>query len=327
MTGGRVVVVHTTGSVRAHLGELLTREGYSVESLDSTYRCMARVVDDPADLVVVGLAGLAESELELIPALREESEPPRILVTFPPSLREVASDALTRGADAYLLEPFYGSELVRLTASLLQNGAAPPATPETITDPEPLRKLAREVAHAVNNPLQVARLLLEKKNVTKKELEEGVPEQLARVEDVVGRLRTFGATESGPRSRADLNDLARAAAAEVGIELTAEGRAPVLVDEAMARAALEALFATVKERVEDCKAEASNGHVRLAVDATAFEDDDIRTLTDAVFVVDPQRGLRAGLALPRWLLEEQGGSLAIDTEGAALVFRASLPLG
>jgi DNA-binding response OmpR family regulator/molybdopterin converting factor small subunit len=323
VTGGRIVVVHGTGSVRAHLGELLTRDGFSVESLDSTYRCMARVVDEPADLVVIGLAGLAEVELELIPSLREEKTPPRILVTFPASLRETASRALAAGADAYLLEPFYASELLRLASSLLQSPAAP--APTAGADPEPLRRLAREVAHAVNNPLQVVRLLLEKKNVTKKEIEEGLPPQLERVDEVIGRLRSFGASRTGPASRVEAEEIAKQAAGDAGIKLESSGHTLIRVDEATYRAGLGAMFAALRERDPKLAATMEDGEVRVAVNEDAFEGEEPLKLGDAIFVIGAGRDLRTGLALTRWLLEEQGGRLSIEHEGAAFVFRATPP--
>ncbi|MHC4939047.1 MAG: ANTAR domain-containing protein [Planctomycetota bacterium] len=324
VTGGRVVVVHGTGSVRAHVGDLLTRDGYSVESLDSTYRCMARVVDEPADLVVLGLAGLAEVELELIPALREETDAPRILVTFPAAQRETASRALAMGADAYLLEPFYAGELLRLASSLLATPESPPSV--EVADPEPLRRLAREVAHAVSNPLQVVRLLLEKRNVTKKEIEEGLPPQLERVDEVVGRLRTFGSTEAGPASRAEAEELAARAADAAGVKLESSGHTIIRVDEAMYRAGLEALFAALLERQPKLSATMKDGVLRVPVNEDAFEGEEPLRLGDAIFVVGAERELRSGLALTRWLLEEQGGKLSIEHEGAAYVFRVS-PLG
>jgi hypothetical protein len=35
--------------------------------------------------------------------------------------------------------------------------------------------------------------------------------------------------------------------------------------------------------------------------------------------------LRSGLALPRWLLEEQGGALRIERDGDAWLFRVTPP--
>jgi len=332
LAGGRVIVVHGTGTVRAHVAELLTRDGYSVESVDSTYRCMARMVDDPADLVVLGLSGLADIELELIPSLLEEESPPRILVMFPQSLRERASHALSLGADTYLLEPFYTTELQRMVASLLQG--SPVVAPRIVgaTQPEALQRLAHEVAHAINNPLQIVQLLLDKKNVTKKEIEEGLPAQLERIEQVVGLLRDFGAAGPGQPRRVAAGPPAQRAAEATGIEIQAADVPAARVDEANYTAALTTLFQAVRQRTKSDTplvarqtGEAGEVTVRLTVAADALGDEELDSLDESVFVVGPERQILPGLALARILLEESGGRLEIEREGNDVTFRASVP--
>ena len=63
---GRVLVVHESGGTRALLAELLTAEGMRVEAVASTIQCISSFVDEPAEIVLVGLAGLATTELFLI---------------------------------------------------------------------------------------------------------------------------------------------------------------------------------------------------------------------------------------------------------------------
>ena len=333
LAGGRVVVVHGTGSVRAHLAELLTRDGYSVESIDSTYRCMARVVDDPADLVVLGLAGLADVELELIASLREEEAAPRILVLFPQSLRELAARALSLGADAYLLEPFYTTELQRVAASLMRGPAvAAPAVQPPPSRADALQHLAHEVAHAINNPLQILSLLLGKKGVKKEEIVEGIPPQLERIEQVVGLLREFGAVSPGDARTVDAEPAARRAAEAAGVAIEAHNVPAAHVDEANYTAALTALFKAIQDRVGEgtsLVAQQSGGGgevtVRLTVAADAFGDETIEHLEDAVFVIGSERRILPGLALPRLLLEEFGGRHEVDSQGDDVTFRATVP--
>lgn len=331
MADGRVIVVHGTSSVRAHLAELMTREGYSVESIDSTYRCVARAVDDPADLVVIGLAGLAEVELELIPALCQEKDAPRILVTFPQSLREMAARALAMGADTYLLEPFYVEELKRVTTTLLSPTAEPPKdAPAPKPSPEAMQRLAHEVTHAINNPLQIVRLLLDKKNVTKKEIEEGLPPQLERIEQVLELLREFGAAGPGQPRRVPAGPPAQRAAEATGVELQAGDVPAARVDEANYTTALTALFQAVQRRVTTSlvaqqSARGSEISVRLTIAADAFGPDELDALDAAVFVVGPEREILPGLALSRMLLEETGGRLEINRSGSEVTFRAIVP--
>jgi len=334
LADGRVVVVHGTGSVRAHLAELLTRDGYSVESIDSTYRCMARVVDDPADLVILGLAGLADVELELIASLREEEAAPRILVLFPQSLRELAARALSLGADAYLLEPFYTTELQRVAASLLQTprAATPPVLAAAPARADALQHLAHEVAHAINNPLQILSLMLDNKDIKKAEILKGLPPQLERIEQVVALLREFGAVSRGDPKRVQAEPAARRAGEAAGVRIEAHNVPAARVDEANYTTALTALFQAIQDRVGDdtsLVAQQSGGGgevtVRLTVASDAFGDETIDDLENAVFVVGPERRILPGLALPRLLLEESGGRLEIDSQGDDVTFRATVP--
>jgi len=325
VAAGRVLVVHESGATRSLLTALLTGEGLQVETVDSWYACMARFVDEPADLVLLGLGGVQEPELDLISALKKEERPPRILVTFPSPLRDLAVRALVIGADGYLLEPFYGDELVGVVRGQLLV-AEPPG------DPEALARLAQETAHAVGNPLQILTLLLQKDRVTKKELMTGIPEHLARIEAVVGHLRAFGAVGDARPERRDVRPLVERAAADAGFGYDTEAVPLAQVDVTLFSDAVAALFQAVALRAEGAElavqlvAEEDAVALRLPVARDAFTDEEIATLLDAVFVVRPDRQVHPGLARVRLMLERQGGSLAVEQKGTELTLVARVPL-
>lgn len=327
--------------MRAQLRDVLDRAGYETEAITSTYRCMARAVAEPADLIILGLAGLADAELAVITALKAEPKPPRIVITFATNRRELAVQALEAGADAYLLEPFYAAEVRQIAAGVL--GASNAATPSETdapaqadrpaqADPGPLRTLAHEVAHAVNNPLQIVRLLLDKKHVTKKQLEEELPPQIERIDQVIGMLREFGAFAEAAPARADTGAHIRAAAEK--FDITAEGEADAFakIDPAHYEGALTALFATLRERagkktplVARTESDGIDVVVSVAVDAAAFEGTDINVLRDSVFVIGEDREIKHGLALAATLMSEQGGSLEIHQGAGSVVFEVRAP--
>ena len=112
VAGARVLILHESERTRSLLADLLVREGLSVEAVESSFDCMARFVEHPADLVVAGLGGMTEAELGLFKTLKKEVRRPRILAAFPSSSRDFAVRALEAGADAYVLEPFYPAEIV-----------------------------------------------------------------------------------------------------------------------------------------------------------------------------------------------------------------------
>jgi DNA-binding response OmpR family regulator len=316
VASGRILLVHESAGTRALLAELLSREGLDVEAVDSTYACIDRFVDAPADVVVVGLAEVDEAELELIPALKDEERPPRVLVTFPGPRREMAVRALAKGADGYVLEPFYRDEVVGLVRGQLARDAGPYYA---------LSHLAREVAHAVNNPLQVVALLLMKEKVTRQELLKAIPEQTARIEAVVRHLREFGAVPTPKPGLHDVRPLVEAA----GIELEPGGPVAARVDPAAFTAALQAIREAVLTRTKEggLRGQVEKGErgvtLRIPVRPDAFAGEDVAALLDSVFVVSEAREVLPGLARARALLESQQGSLAVTPD--ALV--ADVPHG
>lgn len=325
MAAGRILVVHESGATRSLLTALLTAEGLHVETIESWYEAISRFVDEPADLVLLGLARVQEPELALITALKKEKRPPRILVTFPSPRRDLAVRALVIGADGYLLEPFYGDELVGVVRGQLM-AAEPP------DDTNALAQLAQEAAHAVGNPLQVLTLLLQKERVTKKELMTGIPEHLARIEAVVRHLRAFGAVGDARPEPRDVRPLVESAAADAGFGYDTAVVPLARIDVTLFADAVAALFQVAALRAEGAElavqlvAEENAVALRLPVARDAFTDEETATLLDAVFVVRPDRQVHPGLARVRLMLERQGGSLAVEQKGTELTLVARVPL-
>ena len=323
MATGRVLLVHESVGTRALLTDLLVQEGLNVEAVDSTYACMARFVDEPADLVVMGLADVHEAELEIIPALKKEERAPRVLVLFPSPRRDLAVRALGKGADGYVLEPFYRDEVVGLVRGQLVPRAKAAEPYYALTH------LAREVAHAVNNPLQVVELLLAKERVTKQEILRTIPEQTARIEAVIRHLREFGAIPPAQPETRDVRPLVEAA----GVTLPAGDVPPAHVDAESYTNAVKALREAVAARAADVEelswqlvAEPDALVLRCRAPAAAFEGEEVEALLDSVFVVTPEREIRPGFARTRALLESQGGSLAVTVDDERVLFSARVPL-
>jgi CheY-like chemotaxis protein len=274
---------------------------------------MGRFVAEPADLVILGLAGLDEMEIDLVPALKAEERSPRVLLTFTGPRRDLAVRALEKGADGYVLEPFYPGELLHVVrGQLAPRAAAEPAAR--------LPGLAREVAHAINNPLQILTLLLQKEKLTKKELTDALPGPLERIATVVGLLKEYGSVPAARIGEADAAAVAREAAASAGAALEAPAEAPALIDPGNYGNAVRAILAALRARMPDAEAPGAALHLEAEAVALRFRlpalsgEEKAEDLLNAVFVVDPERAVLPGLALPRLLLEGQGGSLTLEQE-------------
>jgi CheY-like chemotaxis protein len=275
---------------------LLAAEGLHVEAVASTIQCISRFVDEPAEVVLLGLSGVAANELELVRTLKAEARPPRVIVCFPSPRRDLAVQALQTGADGYLLEPFYPSELVSIVRAQL--GAATTAAPTEL-----LGQFAGEVAHAINNPLQVILLLLGKDKVTKKELMDLIPENVERIQRAVALLRDYGALPSPEPMPGDCAPVMEQAAAGANVELVVRGRLPAaLFDGRVLASALASLYDALQP--ETARLAFDDDGIELRIDAEG------EALLEHVLVVTEEREIRPGLLLARTLLERQGGQLS-----------------
>jgi DNA-binding response OmpR family regulator len=319
---GRILLVHGSGSTRALMSHLLEQEGCVVETAENSYDCIARFVEEPADLVLVGLESLRESELDMVRTLAREDPRPRILITFPMALREFAVKALAAGADSYLLEPFYAEELVSLACAQLGEAKAPARTVD-------LPLLARDVAHAVNNPLQVVSLLLGDEKTPKKKLVEQVTAEIARVRDVVQLLERYGSVKAAETGAADIVPLVeKAATGRVRLKLEVAGEPRGRIDEQLFLGALHALFDAIGARYKGRKhleATLEDATLTVSVPRDAFAGEDPEQLERAVFGVRDDRTVVPGLALVHSHLDPQGGTLDVEMSGETLAFTVTVP--
>lgn len=329
MASGRVLIVHGSGATRALMTELLTREGVSVEAVESTYRAMARFLDEPAQLLVLGLNGLREAELDLVRTLKQDRAAPKVIVSFPAALRDLAVRAVEAGADAYLLEPFYASEFTRLALT----GLARPA-PEAPPPSADLAQLAGEMAHAINNPLQILSLLLADPKMPKRKLTQKVSEELERIREVVRHLGAYGAGATAPPRRLDLRAVAmEAAEGFAGAVRVQPGPAmEAMGDEAALLAAMRSLFGALLLRagpegslLAAVAVEGPAAAVTVEAPTASFAGETLARLRESVFVVREDRTVLPGLAPAHALLLRQSGSLEVTPVGETARFSLRLP--
>jgi len=306
--------------------DLLARAGISAEAVDSAYRCIARYVEAPATVIVIGLGGLTLSELELVRTLKKEESPPQVLVCFHAALRDMAQKALEMGADGYIPEPFYAQEFVQLVRAHLGASAPRPAEIDW-------RQAAREIAHAVNNPLQVVSLLLAEEK--KKKLVDSIGEQLSRIREVIGHLESYGSVEAKQARLLDIAPILAAAAAGPyrNVRYRVEGASlpPLFADEAALGAALRALFRAVDARAAPgtelgilLRVDEGSAAITIETGKELLRGEERPRLLGSLFTVSPDRDVLPAFALPRALLEAMRGSLEITASGAVVRFVARL---
>lgn len=214
---GRVLIVYPPGATARGMADALANEGVHSDTVENVYRAVSAFTANRPDLVVLGLAGLDDRDLEAIRVLRELSPDVYLLLAFPSGQRDRAVKALALGADSYILEPFYLGEFLDIVRRGLERaGAGRRSEGLPAADDEGLERLAGAVAHAINNPLQILELMLTD--------EEGGPDreefrqETRRIGAVVKELLAFSRRAEAPTTNVDVNELIRETLPETDAE-------------------------------------------------------------------------------------------------------------
>jgi signal transduction histidine kinase len=232
--------------------DALSHEGFLVSVAHDVFSAVSRHAAAPADAAVLSLASMEDRDVDVFRFLRDQHPSLYLVASFPPDRREMAVKALATGADAYLLEPFYLGEFLDLVrrglGRLPPPEAAPAAAPSRSADGG-LDRLSGAVAHAINNPLQIMKLLLPDKPVADaREFQH----EIDRIHAVANGLRTFSRRRDfAPRLGCDVNRVVRSGAEDAvpglaGIEFGSGELPPIESDEAQLRTAF-AIYATLAQ--------------------------------------------------------------------------------
>lgn len=201
-TDPRVLLIYPAGPTRRGMEDALGDAGVVCDRADNVLQAVSRFAAEPADLVVLGLAGLTDRDIAVLETLREIRPGVFILLAFPAAARERAVKALASGADSYILEPFYLGEFVDLVRRGIERARRPSLAPEA-ADSE---KLAVAVAEVINNRLQILELLLTELKEGATEPEE-IRDETDRIKDVAEELLAFARKAEFHPVSVDLNQL------------------------------------------------------------------------------------------------------------------------
>ncbi len=110
----RVLVVDDEESLRHMLQILLRREGYQAVSVGSVDAALAELAGQPFDMVLTDLRMPGRGGLDLVDEVRRRELETTVIVMTAYGSREVALEAMKRGAYDYLSKPFEAEEVVLL---------------------------------------------------------------------------------------------------------------------------------------------------------------------------------------------------------------------
>lgn len=185
----RALVVMPAGPTRKAVARVLRGLGVTVSTAAEPFEATASFARRPADFVIASLEGWTRRDLGFLPALRAASPSAWVVVLAREGRRALASAALAKGADAYLLEPLDLDELEASAKGCLARLGVSSAE----DDPAALTGLAAEIGHAVNNPLQVLSLLADRGNGSAADdIRAGVRAESSRIARAVDLVTSFG---------------------------------------------------------------------------------------------------------------------------------------
>lgn len=341
------LVVAPKGPARRAIAQTVRDLGLDVATAADPYEATARFTEAPADVVVASLSGWRRRDLAFLTAVRARAPGAWILLLAPARERALLPTAVRAGADAYLHEPVDLDALRALVARQMSRRADKrPAGPDAA-----LRALCAEVGHAVNNPLQVATLLLEAHAAAlDPTVREGLGKELARIRDAVEIVASYGGLTAPRRARVDLKALvtdalaAPARAAGLTEPVTVVGEPlEASVDPELVRAAIRSAALALLGRLASPPAGGAPARLQASVrlrtsKGRRFVEAALRVrgvhldgptadaARDAVVEVDERtRVARPGLLLARAVAEAHGGALAVRQTDSGTVLALQFP--
>jgi len=328
----------------------LSARGVAVKTIEGAYRLVAVFAEEPADGVIVDLAGLRRQDIELIRVLREIRSEVGIVALAESEQRDLAADALCAGADLYLMKPIYGPELLAaIDRAGLRRRLAPSAEPGAGADAESISKLALGVAHEVNNPLTTISgwlQVLASDHAADEKLVgvlQSMKEEADRIAEIVRQLLLFAQQrppKTGPvdigRLVADLSGAyaPRLSARGVQVDVNLEPNLPLVAgDEGQLRQACDAILAEAQaglertNRLDITCARRDNGVAVVFHDNGApIPEDDLARIFEPFQHGRQGNGKAIGLCLSQGIIRSHGGNLeAASSESTGTQFTIWLP--
>ncbi len=332
---------------------LLENKGFDVVSETSVFQAISTITESKIDAIILDIDDLELKEMEFLDVARKINPNLFILISFSNSNREKAVKSIERGADCYILKPFYINELFAIIRKSLDrvshNGSILNEEPKTHKSIEPF---ALRIAHEINNPLTTisGQLQLRLSEMESSDLNYHVfatlEEETQRIAGTVKDLVTYAQLEDPNKEVVNLNDILKdTICAFKDTEQEKEIRIVEAFDEN-----LPVIMADKKQIALACKNIIANsinaingkGGLMIATEkgrdnniTATFNDsgrgisqDVIERIFDPFFVVnDEERGMGLGLCVSNNIIKKHEGTLTVTSQvGKGTIFQFALPI-
>ncbi len=333
--------------------KLLESKGYDVFFETSVFQTIATLTESKVDAIILDIDDLDFKEMEFLDVVKKINPNLFILISFCNSNREKAIKFLERGADCYILKPFYISELIaiihKFSDRISQGGNSLKESSETHKS---IEHLALRIAHEINNPLTTIsgqlQLWLSEMDSSNPDYHtyESLEEETQRIAETVKSLVTFAQPREPDKKVVNLNDILKDVICsfkdieqekEVKIVESLDKDLPVITAD-------KEQISLVCRNIIDNSRRAINGKGGLEIATkrgtnnninVAFYDsgrgipsDVIERVFDPFFVVnDEARGMGLGLCVSHDIIKRHGGTLTVKSQkNKGTIFQLDLPI-
>jgi len=333
--------------------KLLENKGFDVVSETSVFQAIATITESKIDAIILDIDDLELKEMEFFDVARRISPNLFILISFSSSNREKAVKSIERGADCYILKPFYINELFAMIRKSLDrvshNGSVLKEASKTHKSIEPL---ALRIAHEINNPLttisgQLQLRLSETENSDLNyHLFATLEEETQRIAEIVRDLVTYAQLGDPVKEIVNLNDILKdiiysfkdtEQEKDIRIVESFDENLPViLADKEQITMACKNIIGNSRKAIN------GKGGLKIATEkgrdnniiATFYDSgrgipqDVIERIFDPFFVVnDEERGMGLGLCVSNDIIKRHGGALTVKSQiGKGTIFQFALPI-
>ncbi len=333
--------------------KLLESKGYNVFFETSVFQAIATLTESKVSAIILDIDDLGLKEMEFLDVAKKINPNLFILISFCSSNREKAIKYIERGADCYILKPFYINELFAMIHKFSErdsrNRDVLNESPETHKS---IERLALRIAHEVNNPLTTISGQLQLRLA---EMDSSNPdyhvfgsleEESRRIAGTVKSLVAFAQPREPDKKTVNLNEILKDVICSFkGKEHEKEVQILESLDEDLPEIlADKEQISMVCRNIIDNSRRAINGKGGLEIITKrgtnnniniAFCDsgrgipyDVIEKVFDPFFVVkDEERGMGLGLCVSHDIIKKHGGTLTVKNQkDKGTVFQISLPI-
>ncbi len=334
--------------------KLLEDKGYDVFSETCIFQAISTATEKRVDTIILDIDNLELKDIEFIDVVRKINANLFILISFSNSNREKAFKYIERGADCYILKPFYIKELFvivrRFSDKISRNGSV---LKEPNKTHKSIEHLALRIAHEINNPLTsiYGQLQLRLSQIESDSSDFQVfstfEEETRRIADTVRDLVTYSQLKDPEKKAVDLNGILKGIISSFKNKAL-EGNVQVVEsfeeDLPMIMADKEQITLVCKNIIDNSRrAISGKGGLKIAtkkgadnfVNATFYDSgrgipsDVIKSIFDPFFVVnEEERGMGLGLCVSNDIIKRHGGALTVRSQlDKGTIFQFALPIG